>query len=1185
MRIGSIELPEALLTAQRNGSLAIFAGSGVSMATPSILCDFKRLAEKIGAHSSLRCGEHERPDRFLGRLQKKLGTDVHREAGKILTPANSKPAPLHRALFRLFSNPSSVRLVTTNFDLHFTTASTSIWPNEPVETFYAPALPLGNEFNGIVYLHGSVREPSRMVLTDLDFGRAYLTQGWARRFLVGLFKSYTVLFVGYSHEDVVMDYLARGLPPSDRVKRFALIPETQNRAEWEFRGIEPIIYLCPPDDREHQNLITGVQTWADRSSRGFLEREQIIRDIVQRPPSPDPASADEIVDALSDQSTTRFFTKHADRVEWLEWVAEHGFLKPLFSSHDHLDAIQEKLTIWIAEKFMLQEHAKVLAIVEKHGGVLHPNVSWRLLLFMCNRQREPGVLAQWLAVFLTQPHSKNRNVDQLEHLLDTCQYPHESDCAIQLFAHLTAPELKLVGAWPFSFSDEDVQAIDFALAIPSVGHHLRSVWRTYFEPHLDEFAMVMEPIVIGHLARAHISMRMVGQGNESYDPMSGRCSAIEPTERNGFGRDVFDVVIDAARSIMEFLLTANPAVAQANIERYVLTRIPLLVRLAVHGVRKAQALTGDEKLQWLETHALLFSVAAEDEVFAVLGTAYANASPAQRSQTLDAIGSGPPKSLAAQLDATTVQRAIFERLVVAQKSAPDCELVAARIEALQAANPRLRVISPEGPVDLFDESGFTRSPISEGEMLAVSPAMLAKTLLGYRCTSDVETRARYVWEGLIAIVGRAVVKEPAWGLGLMQALADNSAWDVELWNRLLQGCGDATFTDDEWRRFLEFLDKFVSQILARDSLCEFLLDCVKRQENPIPNNLLKLADRVSRGAWEASLGEEWEETENWLDRAVNRPAGKLAQFWMHVLSQKRGAQEQRQTGIEDRKFFTAVIQSDTFSGALARTIFVGTLPFLMAIDAEFTRNELLPFLNWELNEEHALQAWQGLIYWARWLPVVEELRPLLRGTFARLDRFSENYRRALAGRVAHLALFGCEDPWTDGMLSNYIEHAGEKERCEFACVFGQQLEIMPPDQLKSIWERWLRSYIESRTRGIPLAISSGESQEMLNWALQLAPVFAEFASLFSKTKVEVEYSGPFIRGLAKSTLPKEAPEAVAELLLVVLQNEIVYDWDDVGRIVRTLLEFRAPREKLISICDQLARLGCPSARELHRLIG
>ncbi len=79
---------------------------------------------------------------------------------------------------------------------------------------------LGELFKGLAYIHGNVeQEKEALILTDGDFGRAYLTEGWARRFLVDLFSNYTVLFVGYSHNDPVMKYLATGLPPSTR--RFA----------------------------------------------------------------------------------------------------------------------------------------------------------------------------------------------------------------------------------------------------------------------------------------------------------------------------------------------------------------------------------------------------------------------------------------------------------------------------------------------------------------------------------------------------------------------------------------------------------------------------------------------------------------------------------------------------------------------------------------------------------------------------------------------------------------------------------------------------------------------------------------------------------------------------------------------------------------------------------------------------
>jgi SIR2-like domain len=74
---------------------------------------------------------------------------------------------------------SAVRLVTTNFDNHFAAAAAEMWAGENPEIFAAPALPIGGDFLGLVHLHGSVttRDPRRMVLTDVDFGKAYLTEG------------------------------------------------------------------------------------------------------------------------------------------------------------------------------------------------------------------------------------------------------------------------------------------------------------------------------------------------------------------------------------------------------------------------------------------------------------------------------------------------------------------------------------------------------------------------------------------------------------------------------------------------------------------------------------------------------------------------------------------------------------------------------------------------------------------------------------------------------------------------------------------------------------------------------------------------------------------------------------------------------------------------------------------------
>ena len=113
--------------------------------------------------------------------------------------------------YELYSDAAQARIVTTNFDLLFEQASEAVFDDKP-EVFRAPALPLGHQFRGIIHVHGAVSRPNEMVLTDLDFARAYLTEGWARRFLIELFRNFTVLFVGYSHDDTILSYLARALP-------------------------------------------------------------------------------------------------------------------------------------------------------------------------------------------------------------------------------------------------------------------------------------------------------------------------------------------------------------------------------------------------------------------------------------------------------------------------------------------------------------------------------------------------------------------------------------------------------------------------------------------------------------------------------------------------------------------------------------------------------------------------------------------------------------------------------------------------------------------------------------------------------------------------------------------------------------------------------------------------------------
>src|SRR5260370_21025470 len=149
MGLGQIGFPDALVTAPRDGSLVVFVGSGVSRGAPSNFPTFGGLAPIIAGGTYEKSIEGPE-DQFLGRKAKE-GVKVHARAREILSDPSSNPNRLHELLIKLSLSGGPLRIVTTNYDRHLSTVGSKFCTPSP-DTFYAPALPLGSKFTGIVYL-------------------------------------------------------------------------------------------------------------------------------------------------------------------------------------------------------------------------------------------------------------------------------------------------------------------------------------------------------------------------------------------------------------------------------------------------------------------------------------------------------------------------------------------------------------------------------------------------------------------------------------------------------------------------------------------------------------------------------------------------------------------------------------------------------------------------------------------------------------------------------------------------------------------------------------------------------------------------------------------------------------------------------------------------------------------------
>ncbi|MEN3029293.1 SIR2 family protein [Chromobacterium amazonense] len=228
----------------------------------------------------------------------------------------------HSLIKRISASQSGVpQIVTTNFDRLFEAGSNA----NNLSLHVPPAFPnlnFGSTIEGITYLHGRLVEIGAKshpyVLSSADFGRAYLSEGWATNFIRHLLERYTVVLVGYRAEDPPVKYLLQGLNNDgkyDRSKLYAFDRGNHEEieAKWRDRGVTAIAYA------EHDDLWTCMEAWADRADNPRKWRASIIVKSQQDPKSLSPHERGQVAHVLRTAQGARLFSE-ADPAPHPEWL-------------------------------------------------------------------------------------------------------------------------------------------------------------------------------------------------------------------------------------------------------------------------------------------------------------------------------------------------------------------------------------------------------------------------------------------------------------------------------------------------------------------------------------------------------------------------------------------------------------------------------------------------------------------------------------------------------------------------------------------------------------------------------------------------------------------------------------------------------------------------------------------------
>ncbi len=1135
VRVGDAELPGDLVSAHADGRLVLFVGAGVSIPAPSGLPTFRELAQRIADDSEFPCNESdlEKPDELLDRVASR-GVDVHLRVKDLIEREDSGPNELHEAVVDLAIASPAPRIVTTDYDRHL-----SCFLPDGVDEFEAPALPPGNDFRGLVYLHGSVRQdPSRLVVTETDFAQAYLSDEWALRFLQKLFADLAVLFVGYRLNDTLMQYLLRALSPSAEVYALTDKPEDPR---WRRHGVDPVGYGT------HEQLPGLIRRWAGMARMEMLDHDRRIRAIVSGEPPLLPEDESYLEAAAADPDLVSLFTAHARGLGWLRWMSAQPQFKALFDPSASFGSTERSLGSWFVRHYAVEpDHVEeALCLVASNGGLVNRELWFSVVQsFSLSGQARSEAVNRWIPVLAhTMPPGCN---DWLGMLLAGCEMPRDRNFVLVLLDRILEPRLTVARFEPGRME----------VVAGAEESWIQSVTSEWLESSGASLAQDLAPLLDRHLRHFFLLSKTLNPTGGEWRLDGRNRAAIE--SRGEEGRDSgVDLLIDGARDVIEILVADTPEAADPYLREWSGHEWPVMRRLAVQGWVKRQDRSADEKLLWLGRSGLLMDGLLRPEVMRLLKATLPKAS-------------------------SDVVETLVEQACAARR--PD-ELYAYRLLGWIAEHAP-GAVAANGVLAELQSSHPDWRPLTDPDFRTWQ-ALPAEDLMEPLELQDLHDRIQADAAAAVAGLVNEKDERAGRGIGWIDALD-------ALFSTVVEHFEDGV-------EVLEVLGRepTAAPDLERD-LGKAVLSGWKhaRAVASLPDEQCTRLAGLLPDVWELGLrrwgdGKTTFDDFGWLESADSHWAGGIVELWLEVAQAARRSGGDAWSGLPDavKTVLETIVGGDHKAACLAQVVVATRLHLLFQLDEPWCRDNVLPMLDPSVDEYRAVRCWEAYLSRGR---ASEEL--LLAGLLDHfvamtplVDRLSHRHakvRSSYAGLAASVCVDTTIDPLGDGWLRTFVASADIDTRVDWIHEITRGMSNLSADTADAHWSRWMRRYWEDRLASIPVAVTPEEASAMAEWPVLLGHSFREAVDLVLQSQATVGGGSRLLRTLADVDLPQdgksrpdhliEHPESTALLLTHLLHNAET-STDDLR--LRHLTEVVARLDGLLDaprmkpVLNELLRLG------------
>lgn len=1132
MYLNNIDFPNRILDSLQNKTLVIFAGAGVSVDKPTALPNFEKLAE-IVAEDTGKTIKGQSCEVFLGAL-KAHGIDVNGIAADKLSGLCLQHNQLHKAIIDLFYSYDDVKIVTTNYDQMFEQVIAEVHAEAPI--YNSPALPLGNDVSGIIHIHGNVNNPKYMVLTDEDFGKAYLTEGYVSRFLVKLFETYTILFIGYSYNDVIMRYLTRAMSRERTSERYILTDDI--KSDWSSLGIIPIKF----PKRAFAQMRNAIIKLGEYSKQSLLDLNNQLSLISVNPPK-DITIDSQIDYCLSCEKRSKIMANCIRGNRWLEILDRKNVFLRLFSDSVLLDERDLLWVDWLVNGFVGEDDSCLFRLISQHGNRMHKRFADEILKRVIKKDKSLsrdnlGVYLTLLDEYISAPWIilqliKIASIQELYHL------------TLNLFEKLFYTSMKL--------REERLGGkVAFKLGHVMRGEYYdcREAWKYVKNNALNQYPE--ELLTIAQNTIEKVSYRYLDINCESrsteFCEMSDICVEDDEGEEDElYLESQFNILIEVFLSAVKRLSNKK---ARFYLKRGISSESTLLCRVALRGIRETEFFDDDEKLMLICDNDLVWSMWAKQQVFLLAKDVFLKASLVSRNKLIDVIEDGA-KTIK---DEVTRQYEIYNWCVWLSQ----LELKNDRIESIIQSTLRCYQFKPREHPELdyylINPKGFEteKSPVSSSKMLELPDDKLLDLLINYNSNSfSGPTR-----EGLLSEFSKCVKENPTWALRVLNCLHKNGYNGEDLWRYMFYGLREAEISADESLKWCHKLSGRIDKIPVIFQISMFLLrilekgdikDKFKTHEQllyELTLDLWKMRERTKPSVMKT------------VDRAVNSTTGILLQCWLYMASYAN--EDCISTRYKER--FTEAIQLKSWEHQVAVCILAGNFNFLCIRDREWYCENFEKMLTGEKKTVYSY-AWEGFVYFSGRISKesADVVAPIFLKAVRYIDRLRKDVKRHFVELYLTLMIYVVSNP-TSKYIPEYYVNASESDIYLLTNAMVNRLNNMEEDDVLSWWSNWLNRFLANRKNNKPKELFENECKCLFLMLPHLECVFDKAVEIACKGMIPSNMEYLFWRKIELKELAATHSKSTAKLIIALLgKSKTLGDSQDC--VIRIVNSFHTLEEK------------------------